>query len=115
MRLSGILRLFRENAAQLYPLVTLKDVPDIEKRPQFKHDKSWYRRAPWLHDNPLVPEVVDPEDFPDQLDALARDFHTVLLYTNDFPEYVDDGLNSAIFLLNKDLEVIHILSQHLPR
>ncbi|RPD69483.1 WD40 repeat-like protein [Lentinus tigrinus ALCF2SS1-7] len=105
MRLSGILRLFRENAAQLYPSITLRDAPEIEKRPTTsKRDKSWYRRAPWLNDILPAVDTLGPEDFPDQLVYLARDFNTLLEYTNDFPESVDDRLNAAISLLDDDLK-----------
>lgn len=50
-------------------------------------------------------EDLDPEDFPDQLQSLARDVMTFLDCLNEFPEFNDEVVNASIQSLDCDLKV----------
>ena len=66
------------------------------------------RKAPSHVVNPTV-EDLDPEDFPDQLQSLARDVMTFLDCLNEFPEFNDEAVNASIQSLECDLKVKQML------
>ena len=66
------------------------------------------RKVPSHVVNPTV-EDLDPEDFPDQLQSLARDVMTFLDCLNEFPEFNDEAVNASIQSLECDLKVSWML------
>ncbi len=50
-------------------------------------------------------EKLEPEDFPEQLQMFAQDVTTFLDCLNEFPEFTDEAVNSAILALEGDLKV----------
>ncbi|EAU89752.2 hypothetical protein CC1G_07477 [Coprinopsis cinerea okayama7 len=110
-RLAQLLFLYRENAADLFPRKVSHVVrenangvdsgvyPGSRKRPRTLRGK-----APHLHvPRPTVTENLDPEDFPEQLELLARDVRTFLNCLNEFPEFTDEAVNASILSFEGDL------------
>ncbi|TFK23802.1 hypothetical protein FA15DRAFT_757007 [Coprinopsis marcescibilis] len=52
---------------------------------------------------PTVTENLDPEDFPEQLEMLAKDVKTFLNCLNEFPEFTDEAVNASILSFEGDL------------
>jgi len=52
-----------------------------------------------------VTEQLDPECFPEQLEALAREVTTFLDTLNEFPEFTDEAVNASILSFEGDLKV----------
>jgi hypothetical protein len=52
-----------------------------------------------------VTEQLDPECFPEQLEALAREVTTFLDTLNEFPEFTDEVVNASILSFEGDLKV----------
>lgn len=50
-------------------------------------------------------EHLDPECFPEQLEALAREVTTFLDTLNEFPEFTDEAVNVSILSFEGDLKV----------
>ena len=50
-------------------------------------------------------EHLDPECFPEQLEALAREVTTFLDSLNEFPEFTDEAVNASILSFEGDLKV----------
>ena len=50
-------------------------------------------------------EKLEPEDFPDQMQMFAQDVTTFLDCLNEFPEFTDEAVNSAVLSLEGDLKV----------
>lgn len=50
-------------------------------------------------------EQLDPECFPEQLEALAREVTTFLDTLNEFPEFTDEAVNASILSFEDDLKV----------
>ena len=110
-----VLFLFRENAADLFPRKvsrqkieqppTSADGPDTFRRKRKRNAK----RAPQVA-RPIILEEHDPEEFPSQLEMLAKDVQTFLKSLNEFPEFTDEAVNSAILSLEGDLKVCGQLS-----
>lgn len=64
--------------------------------------KKW-GKAHLLLPRPTVSDALDPEDFPDHLEALAKDVKTFLNCLNEFPEFTDEGVNQSIRSFEGDL------------
>lgn len=62
-------------------------------------------KAPPHVARPTVNENLDPEFFPEQLDALATDVTTFLNCLNEFPEFTDEAVNASILSFEGDLRV----------
>ncbi|EPT02101.1 hypothetical protein FOMPIDRAFT_1029426 [Fomitopsis schrenkii] len=103
-RLAQLLWLFRENAADLFPRKVKRQpresLVDTALQAALKRRR---RKAPSHAVNPTV-EDLDPEDFPDQLQSLARDVTTFLDCLNEFPEFNDEAVNASIQSLECDLK-----------
>lgn len=54
---------------------------------------------------PTVSENLDPEMFPEQLEALAKEVTTFLKCLNEFPEFTDEAVNTSILSFEGDLKV----------
>ncbi|KAI0763501.1 WD40 repeat-like protein [Trametes elegans] len=104
-RLAQILYLFRENAADLFPRKVQRQSREsisTTNLSQFRKGKR-HRAPPHVH-NPIVMEKLDPEDFPEQLQMFAQDVTTFLDCLNEFPEFTDEAVNSAVLALEGDLK-----------
>lgn len=106
-RLAQILYLFRENAADLFPRKVSRQSREsiTSTSPSHFRVKGKRHRAPPHVHNPIVMEKLEPEDFPEQLQMFAQDVTTFLDCLNEFPEFTDEAVNSAILALEGDLKV----------
>lgn len=67
-------------------------------------------KAAHLHvPRPTISENLDAEDFPDQLEQLAKDVKTFLNCLNEFPEFTDEAVNASILSFEGDLRVRALL------
>ena len=53
---------------------------------------------------PTVPENLDLETFPEQLEHLAREVTTFVRCLNEFPEFTDEAVNASILSFEGDLK-----------
>jgi hypothetical protein len=51
------------------------------------------------------PDSLDPENFPEQLDALAMAMRDLLNCLNGFPQFPDEAVNESIGFFDTDLRV----------
>jgi hypothetical protein len=109
-RLAQILFLFRENAADLFPRKVLRQ-PRAEAlvNPTLKsgRKKGARRKPPPNVRRPTIDETLDPESFPEQLEAFAEDVTTFLNCLNEFPEFTDEAVNASILSFEADLKVCY--------
>ncbi|GLB42232.1 putative WD domain, G-beta repeat [Lyophyllum shimeji] len=108
-RLAQILFLYRQNAADLFPRKithhTREVIPDPEPRgKRRRRGRSAKPKAPPHVARPTVNEDLDPEFFPEQLEALAADVATFLRCLNEFPEFTDEAVNTSIHSFEGDLK-----------
>ncbi|CAL1699128.1 unnamed protein product [Somion occarium] len=104
-RLTQILFLFRENAADLFPRKIVREGREQLVNPNYRHLKrNKRRRAPPHVVNPTVMDTLEAEDLPQQLEFFARDVTTFLECLNEFPEFTDESLNASILSLKGDLK-----------
>ena len=68
-----------------------------------KHHKSLHSHVTAAR--PAVLEPLDPEHFPQQLELFANDVATFLRSLTEFPEFSDEGVESAISAFESDLRV----------
>ena len=105
-RLAQVLYLFRENAADLFPRKIYHQSRESLTNPNLaQYRKTKRHRAPPHVHNPVVMEKLDAEDFPEQMQMFAQDVTTFLDCLNEFPEFTDEAVNSAILSLEGDLKV----------
>jgi hypothetical protein len=100
-RLSQILHLFRENAAELFRDVLRQSVEPTRPLGTRK------RRKPLRPTQKMRPDITirsDPEALPEELDFLATDLHTFLECLNQIPEFTDEGVNSTALSFHNDLK-----------
>ncbi|KAF9457745.1 hypothetical protein BDZ94DRAFT_1326045 [Collybia nuda] len=107
-RLAQILYLYHENAADLFPRkithISRETVDDTRfNGTRHRHGKMARYKAPPHVARPTVHENLDPEFFPDQLNALATDVTTFLNCLNEFPEFTDEAVNASILSFEGDL------------
>lgn len=107
-RLAQVLYLFRENAADLFPRKVSRQ--KIEQPPSSidgarrKRKRSAKHGAPHVA-RPIILEEHDAEEFPNQLEMLAKDVQTFLKSLNEFPEFTDEVVNNSINSFEADLNV----------
>ncbi|KAF5311124.1 hypothetical protein D9619_008077 [Psilocybe cf. subviscida] len=103
-RLALLLFLYHENAADLFPRKIshiVKETPTDLPAVGLKKVRGKAR----LHvPRPTVPENVDPESFPEQLEFLAKEVTTFLRCLNEFPEFTDEAVNASILSFEGDLK-----------
>ena len=100
-----ILRLFHENAANLFPgkvqhqdmATQASNVPLRVKRHQ--------SRPPSNVRTPVISGDIDPEDFPKQMAQFAEEIVIFLEYLNEFPGFTDEAANASILAFQGDLKV----------
>lgn len=110
-RLAYVLFLFRENAADLFPRNIQRQsvVAFLDQRIQ-THESSARKRRRSKHKalshsvSPDILENPDVEDFPYQLEGLAKDLTIFLDQLNELTDYADalESLNTAIFDFETD-------------
>ncbi|KAF8552230.1 WD40 repeat-like protein [Imleria badia] len=105
-RLTKILFLFRENAANLYPRKIARQPREALPNPNFMHRQ---RRAPWRGQHaPLVKLVLEdnlePDTLPAQFESFAKDVVTFLNCLNEFPEFTDEAVNQSMRGFEADLK-----------
>ena len=113
MRLTRILFLFRENAADLFPRKVRRrrrgSVVDLAVRPRQggkgSGKGSSHRR------NPVSFGDLQPEGFPEQLKGLSNDVVAFLDCLNEFPGFTDEAVNTSVISLEGDLKVCY---RHVP-
>ncbi|KAF5379166.1 hypothetical protein D9615_006004 [Tricholomella constricta] len=111
-RLAQILVLYRQNAADLFPRKIIHLSRELAPDPEHEQPKAKRRRrgrmakakAPPHVARPTVNENLDPEFFPEQLEALAKDVATFLGCLNEFPEFTDEAVNASIRSFEGDLK-----------
>ncbi|RDB27816.1 hypothetical protein Hypma_002286 [Hypsizygus marmoreus] len=108
-RLAQILFLYRQNAADLFPRKITHVTRELLPNPEFKAKRRRRVRmakakAPPHVARPTVNEDLDPEFFPEQLEALATDVATFLNCLNEFPEFTDEAVNASIRSFEGDLK-----------
>jgi len=59
---------------------------------------------------PAVLSRVDLEDFPEQFAMFAEDIMNFLDCLNEFPEFIDEAMNSSINSFAHDLKVLWLMS-----
>ncbi|KAF8637933.1 hypothetical protein AX17_002554 [Amanita inopinata Kibby_2008] len=109
-RLAHLLFLFRDNAANLFPRKVSR--PRVEgdtdsssaSASQNRKGRKVKARGPQHVARPTVTERLDPEYFPQQLELLASDLVTFLDCLNDFPEFTDEAVNTAVRAFERDLK-----------
>ncbi|TFK73519.1 WD40 repeat-like protein [Pluteus cervinus] len=104
-RLAQILFLYHENAADLFPrkIIHLSRDTIDSKRIRRSKQRAIKTKTPPHVARPIVTENLDPEKFPEQLDALAKDVITFLNCLNEFPEFTDEAVNASILAFEGDL------------
>lgn len=112
-RLAQILFLYHENAADLFPRkithISRDAVVDPKRGRRGKQQKTPKNKTPPHVARPIVTENLDPERFPEQLEALAKDVITFLNCLNEFPEFMDEAVNASIVAFEGDLKVCMFL------
>ncbi|CCL98725.1 uncharacterized protein FIBRA_00730 [Fibroporia radiculosa] len=105
-RLAQLLWLFRENAADLFPRKVRRQPREMLVDPGMHQGgrKNRRYRAPSHVVSPTVVAKLDPEVFPEQLQALAREVITFLDCLNEFPEFNDEAVNASVLSLESDLK-----------
>lgn len=110
--MAQLLVLYRENAADLFPRKvshTPRDsVTAFDALPgggRKGKRRKWGGKAHLHVPRPTVSEDLDPEIFPDHLEALATDVRTFLNCLNEFPEFTDEAVNASILSFEGDLKV----------
>ena len=96
-RLTAIRYLFRENAAHLFPNKVTHAPEESLHRPAIPDRRRSQSRAHTYSSTRRIP-ILDPpvhEDFPKELEFLARDTMTFLLDFNDFLDYPDEAVSIA--------------------
>lgn len=103
-RLTRILHLVRENAAELFPRKVRKETQiGIEHIRSFSRAKLRYKPPPNVA-RPAVSDELDPESFPDEIEGLAKDTINFLHCLNEFPEFSDETVNASIVAFEGDLK-----------
>lgn len=110
-RLTKILFLFRENAANLYPRKIVRQPREALPNPNFMHRQ---RRAPWRGQHApvvklLLEDNLEPDTLPNQFESFAKDVVTFLNCLNEFPEFTDEAVNQSMRGFEGDLKVCRIL------
>ncbi|KAF9568278.1 WD40 repeat-like protein [Agrocybe pediades] len=109
-RLAQLLFLYHENAADLFPRkvqhivrgdVNIESPVNAKRRRGFRRVKG---KAQLHVPRPTVSENLDPEMFPEQLEALAKEVTTFLKCLNEFPEFTDEAVNTSILSFEGDLK-----------
>lgn len=54
---------------------------------------------------PVIVDVLDPEDFPYQMEMFANDIQSFLKSLNEFPEFGDEAVDKSISSFESDLRV----------
>lgn len=101
-RLLLILHLFRQNAADLFPRKVHRKDRDLVFNPHMRRLRKL--NATNHVAVPAVPEDVDVECFPVELEGFANDFITFLDCLNEFPEFTDENINASVISLEGDLK-----------
>ncbi|KZV68541.1 WD40 repeat-like protein [Peniophora sp. CONT] len=103
-RLTVIRYLFRENAAHLFPRKIAHAPEESLHRPAIPDRR---RSQSKVHSNTRRLPILDPpthEDFPKELDMLARDMMAFLLDFNDLLDYPDEALNLPVMSFEEDVK-----------
>ncbi|KAH8828264.1 quinon protein alcohol dehydrogenase-like superfamily [Flagelloscypha sp. PMI_526] len=98
--LAHLLFLYHENAADLFPRKIQRYSPTNPSPPKLGTPSNIKNNAGSRVAHAFTPtvdaETLDLEDFPDQFDLLAQELTTFTKAVNDFPEFLDDGVNISI-------------------
>ncbi|KAF8548780.1 hypothetical protein OG21DRAFT_1515937 [Imleria badia] len=104
-RLTKILFLFRENAANLYPLKIARnareDFPDLDLMHQHQQTHL-HGHAPVV--KPVLEDNLEPDSLPAQLESFAKDLVTFLDCFNEFLEFTDEAINQSMRSFEADLK-----------
>ncbi|KAF8835950.1 WD40 repeat-like protein [Paxillus ammoniavirescens] len=106
-RLTKILFLFRENAANLYPRKIPRQPREALLNPNLMDRR---RRTNWRgqHPPPIAKHHLgadlEPDVLPSQFESFARDVVTFLNCLNEFPEFTDEAVNQSMRGFEADLK-----------
>ncbi|KAF8599354.1 WD40 repeat-like protein [Ceratobasidium sp. AG-I] len=103
-RLTQIQYFFRENAANLFEVVS--HGPNLGTKPFGMHKRGKVRRHAGLSpsSSSSKPRLSDIELLPQELEHMAKDLHTFLDCLNDVPEFTDETINASIQEFEGDLK-----------
>ncbi|EIW78840.1 hypothetical protein CONPUDRAFT_155557 [Coniophora puteana RWD-64-598 SS2] len=108
-RLTKVLFLFRENAANLFPRKVQRQSKESLVNPNLMDRRR--RAAAKTKNFPQPPsaglvlnESLDVETFPDQMESFAREVVVFLNCLNEFPEFTDEAVNGSIRSFEVDLK-----------
>ncbi|KAF8141847.1 WD40-repeat-containing domain protein [Boletus edulis] len=107
-RLTKVLFLFRENAANLHPRKIARQPREALPNPNFMHRQ---RRGPWRGQQAPVVKLVlednlEPDTLPAQFESFAKDVVTFLNCLNEFPEFTDEAVNQSMRGFEADLKCL---------
>ncbi len=99
-RLTQLLHLFRENAAELFRNIHREPFQIAELKRFTSRKRS---KRPTHRMRPVVKVTSDPEAMPEQLGLLAKDLLAFLQCLNQIPEFTDEVVNSSAMGFHQDL------------
>ncbi|KAF9220016.1 WD40 repeat-like protein [Gyrodon lividus] len=106
-RLTKILFLFRENAANLYPRKIVRQAREGLLNPNIMDRR---RRTNWRSHHPppvaklILEDNLEPDTLPAQFESFAKDVVTFLNCLNEFPEFTDEAVNQSMRGFEGDLK-----------
>ncbi|KAF9225897.1 hypothetical protein BS17DRAFT_777834 [Gyrodon lividus] len=125
-RLTRVLFLFRENAADLFPRKVARQPRDTLVNPNVmekRRRKNKMREGVWggfgegstpnsnatlgspsVSNRPNADDFLDTAFFPEHLEAFAADVVAFLNCLNEFPEFTDEAMNTSIRAFEGDLK-----------
>lgn len=113
-RLTEILFLFRENAAELFPRKVkraqreLHMMHAVRERIQAKQSRHKKKRSPSNVVRPVIQHDLRSEDFPEELELLGQDVKTFLECLNEFPEFTDE-VGDPLETINQSFVLIYVM------
>ncbi|KIJ16615.1 hypothetical protein PAXINDRAFT_98453 [Paxillus involutus ATCC 200175] len=99
-RLTNILFLFRENAANLYP----RKIGRKPRKELFNPNLMDRRGQTNRRGHPPPVATLEPDMLPSQFESFAGDVVTFLDCLNDFPEFADETVNQSLRGFEEDLK-----------
>ena len=104
-RLTKILFLFRENAANLYPRKIARQPRKALPNPNSMHQQ---RRAGHQVVKLILEDNLEPDTLPAQFESFSEDVAIFLNCLNESPEFTDEAVNESMRCFEADLKVCRV-------